>query len=82
MTKQELCQLSDVELQEKAKELKSSSIGSAFVIGLMIGVVVYGVAANTFGLLTLIPLFFIYKIVKGSKNNAALKEVLKERGII
>lgn len=81
MTKKELCQLSGVELQEKAKELKSSSIGSAFVIGLMIGVVVYGVAANTFGLLTLIPLFFIYKIVKGSKNNDALKEVLQERDI-
>lgn len=81
VTKEELSQLTDVELREKAKKLKSSSIWSALIIGFMIGVVVYSVAANTLGLLTLIPLFFIYKIVKGSKNNDALKEVLQERGI-
>lgn len=54
---------------------------SAFTIGLMIGVIVYSVAVNTYGLVTLIPLFFIYKAAKGSKDNDALKTVLKERGI-
>ena len=43
------------------------------------GVIIYSVAKNTWGFLTLIPLYFIYKMVKGDKKNAALKQVLKER---
>jgi hypothetical protein len=47
----------------------------------MAGVIIYSVAKNTWGFLTLIPLYFIFKIVKGDKKNAALKKVLKERGL-
>lgn len=81
MTKEELSKLTDDQLRLKAKILKSSSIWSAFVIGLMIGIIVFSVVVNSYGFFTLIPLYFIYKIAKGSKNNDALKEVLKEKGI-
>ena len=81
MNEQELNQLTDEELLVEAKKLKTASIWSALAIGIMAGVIIYSVAKNTWGFLTLIPLYFIFKMVKGDKKNAALKEVLKEKGL-
>lgn len=81
MTEQELSALTDEELLVEAKKLKSASIWSALVIGLMAGVVIYSAVKSTIGFFTLIPLFIIYKILNGSKNNDALKKVLKERDL-
>jgi len=81
VNEQELNQLTDEELLVEAKKLKTASIWSALAIGIMAGVIIYSVAKNTWGFLTLIPLYFIYKMVKGDKKNAALKKVLKERGL-
>jgi uncharacterized membrane protein YhiD involved in acid resistance len=81
VNEQELNQLTDEELLVEAKKLKTASIWSALAIGIMAGVIIYSVAKNTWGFLTLIPLYFIYKMVKGDKKNAALKEVLKEKGL-
>ena len=39
---------------------------NAFIIGFMVGVIVWSVAKNTVGLYTLIPLFIIYNIVNNS----------------
>ena len=79
MKQKELSELTDQELLDEAKRMKSSSIAHAFVIGLMIGVVVYSVVKNTWGLFTLIPLFFIYRLTRNSDYNKELKEHLKER---
>ena len=81
MTQEELSKLTDEELLAKAKKMKSASITSAILIGFMIGIVIYSVAKNTVGLLTLIPLFIAYKIVANSKNDNALKQLLKERNL-
>ncbi|MFD2823370.1 FUSC family protein [Lacinutrix iliipiscaria] len=80
MTPEELSKLTDQELLEMAKKLKSTTIINALLIGFMIGVIIYSIAKNTVGFFTLIPLFFIYKINK-SKNYDALKKVLNERGL-
>jgi uncharacterized membrane protein len=80
-TMQELSQLTDQELLAEAKKMKKASIMSALLIGIMIGVVIWSVAQNTVGLFTLIPLYFIWKVVNGSNNNKELEEVLKERGL-
>jgi len=79
MKQKELSELTDQELLDEAKKMKSSSIAHAFVIGFMIAVVVYSIVKNTWGLLTLIPLFFIYKLTRNSNNNKELKKLLKER---
>ncbi len=82
MTQNELSKLTDQELLEQAKKVKSAAIASALLIGFMIGVVVWSVVQNTVGLFTLIPLFFIYKLINNKKNkesNEALKKVLQER---
>lgn len=81
MEQKELSALTDQELLEKAKKMKTNAIINAALIGFMIGIVIYSVAKNTFGLFILIPLFFIYKLINNSKDDKALKALLKERNL-
>lgn len=81
LEEKKLSECTDEELMEKAKKLKSDSILSAFAIGFMVGIIVFSVVVNSIGLVTLIPLFFIYKALKGDKKNKELREVLKERNL-
>jgi hypothetical protein len=55
------------ELKE-SKKIKSSRIIDAAIIGFLIGIIVYSVVKNSWGFLTLIPLFLIYKLVNRSKK--------------
>ena len=81
MDQKELAELTDQELLAEAKKMKSSAILHAVLIGFMVGVIIYSVAKNTWGLLTLIPLFFIYRLTRKSKRNETLKQLLKERNL-
>lgn len=81
MKKKELAELTDEELLREAKKQKKSEFMSALVIGFMAGVIVFSVVKNTLGLCTLIPLYFIYKIVKNPKKSKALEVLLKERNL-
>lgn len=47
---------------------KRAKVINAFLIGFCIGIIVFSVAKNTLGLLTLIPIFFIYKLVNGENK--------------
>ena len=79
MKQKELSELTDQELLAEAKKMKSSSIIQAFVIGFMFAIVVYSIVNNTWGLVTLIPLFFIYRLTRNSSSNKELKKLLEER---
>ena len=81
MNPDQLSQLTDQELLEVAKNNKPSPIIDAFFIGFLIGIIVYGIAANAWGLVTLIPLFLIYRFLKKPKQYEALKEELEKRGL-
>ena len=81
MTEEKLSQLTDQELLEEAKKLKSASIINALLIGFMVGVIIYSIVKSNFGFLMLIPLLIIYQMVKSSKKNEALKKVLKDRDL-
>jgi len=84
MNDKKLSELTDQELLDEAKKMKSSSITHAVLIGLVIGVVIYGVAKNNLGFFTLIPLYFAYKIFNNpdnNKNNKELEKLLKERNL-
>ena len=48
---------------------KSSPILDAFLIGFLVGIVIYSVAVNSWGLLTLIPLLLVYLLLKKSKRS-------------
>jgi hypothetical protein len=81
MNQNELSQLTDKELLEVAEKNKPSPIIDAFFIGFLVGIIIYSVAANTWGFLTLIPLFIIYGLLKKPKQYEALKKELKERNL-
>jgi hypothetical protein len=80
MTENELSKLSDQELLEKAKKLKSTAMLNATLVGFLIGIVIYGFAKNGFGFFALIPLFLAYKIINNPEQKA-LKKILTERGL-
>lgn len=80
MHKKELTELSDEELLAEARKMKSASIKYALLIGFLVGIVIYSAVKNTIGFFTLIPLYFIYKLVKNSSyEKKALEALLKER---
>ena len=83
MNRKELTELSDQELLDEAKEMKSFSITNALIIGVLMGIVFYSFAKNTLGLVTLIPLYFVYKIINDPKNKRFkdLEKLLKERNL-
>lgn len=81
MEQKKLSELTDDELLQKAKKMKSASTINALLIGIMIGIIVWSVVKNTYGFLILIPLFIIYKLVNNSSNDKELKEILKERNL-
>lgn len=81
MSPQELSELTDQELLNEAKKAKSNSVTNATLIGLMMGVVIYGIAKNNLGFLFLIPLFLAFKFFKKPKSDEALEKVLKERNL-
>ncbi|WP_321348014.1 hypothetical protein [uncultured Draconibacterium sp.] len=81
MNKEELSKLSDEELLEAKKNSKPKPIVDAFFIGFLVGIIIYSVTANTWGFLTLIPLFLIYLLLKKPKQYEALKKELKKRNL-
>ncbi len=82
MNQKELSQLTDEELLQEAKKMKSAKIMNAAIIGFLIGVIFYSVMKSSFGFLTFIPLFFAYKLINNSKyNNQELEDLLKERNL-
>ncbi len=81
MTQKELSELTDQELLDEAKKMKSTSTMNAVLIGFMVGIIIYSTVKNSLGFFTLIPLFIIYKLVNNSKNNKGLEKLLKERNL-
>ncbi len=82
MTQKELSELTDDELLEQSKKMKSNSTTNALLIGFLVGIIIFSVAKSTWGFLTLIPLFMIYKLVnnpENKKSNQDLEKLLEER---
>ena len=68
MHEKELSALTDEELLDRRKKMKSNHITNAVLIGFLIGIIIYSIAVNSVGLFTLIPLFFVYKLIYNSKK--------------
>ena len=81
MKQKELSELTDQELLNEAKKMKSASMINATLIGFMFGIIIYSIVKNSVGLFTLIPLFFIYKVFHKPEKNKELKKLLKERNL-
>lgn len=81
MNAKELSNLTDEELLKVAKDNKPSPIIDAFFIGFLAGIIIYSVAANTWGLVTLIPLFLIYLFLKKPKQYKGIQNELAKRNL-
>ncbi len=81
MTNKELSELTDQELLEEARKMKSFSITTALFVGFFLGVILYSLVKNSWGLFSLIPLYFIYKLINDPKNKRSreLEALIKER---
>lgn len=89
MEKKDLYKLSDEELLVEKKKLMKSKIWHAAYIGFLAGILIFGVVSWSlspqkhlgFLIPMLIPVFFIYKLLKNPNQNQDLEAVLKERGL-
>ncbi|MNK85353.1 hypothetical protein D3C87_1052300 [compost metagenome] len=82
MEQKALTELTDEELLQEAKKMKSAAIMNGFLIGFLIGIIFYSIIKNSWGFLTLIPLIFAYKLINNSKyKNEELKSILKARNL-
>ena len=81
MTQEEVSKLTDEELLAEMKKMKPSAITNALLIGVLVGVVIYSVAKNNSGFLTVIPLYLAYHLMNNSKDYKAIKSELKERNL-
>ena len=81
MKPQELAQLNDEQLMEVAKQNRPSPLFDAFFIGLLIGIIIFGVATNGWWWFAIVPLFLIYQFLKKPKLHEALRQELEKRNI-
>lgn len=81
MEQKDLAELSDEALLARAKKMKSRAITQALFIGFLIGIIIFSILKSRLGLFTLIPLYLLYRLLDKSKENKALKKVLKERNL-
>jgi riboflavin transporter FmnP len=83
MDTSDLSQLTDQELLEEAKKLRSFSLTNAVLIGFLVGIVVYSIINSTFGFLMLLPLYLAHRLINDPRNKK-VKEVellLKQRNL-
>ena len=78
MQEKELSELTDQELLAKAKKARSEAIINALLIGVLVGIIVWSAAKNSWSFFTIILIYFIYKIVQSTKNRESKKALEDE----
>jgi hypothetical protein len=73
MNEKSMPELSDQDSIDQKRRIKQSSLLDAFFIGFLVGIIIFSVIASTLGLLTLIPLYLIYRLLKKSKKEGMVK---------
>jgi len=81
MDKKKLSDLTDQEILDKKKKLKSSQIISAVLIGFLVGIAVYSTINKGLGFFTIFPLFFIFLIAKNKSDLNIINLEIKNRNL-
>lgn len=77
-----LNELTNEELLQESKKLKTANVINAVLIGFLFGIIFYSVVKNTWGFLTIIPLFLAYKLINNSNyKTKEIENLLKERNL-
>lgn len=83
-------QMTDEELIQEQNQLKRRKVLTAFVIGFLSGIVLFGIISWIMGstknflsflLPLLFPIFIIKKLLKDTDQEKNLKSILKKRGL-
>lgn len=78
MDTKNLSEISNEELLKKVKEANKGKIINAFIIGATIGIFVYSVIRNGFGIFTFFPLAIGYLVYKNSQTSKVLEAELQK----
>jgi len=86
---EDYAKMTDEELLVEKKKYKNSKIQHALIIGFLGGVLIFGLVGwflspnkkIEFFIPMLIPIIFIYRMLKNPKGNKALENTLKNRKI-
>ena len=81
MAQKELAELTDPELLQEAKKVKSTKIFDGLIFGVLIGIAIYSTFKNGFGLFTFLPLVYVPIAAKNKTKNKELEDLLKERNL-
>jgi hypothetical protein len=81
MKQKELVDLTNEELLQEAKKIKTNNIYDAAIFGFLIGVAVYSAIRNGFGWLTFLPLLYVPIAAKNKVRNREVEKLVKERGL-
>ncbi len=78
MKDKNLANLSEQELLQKMKKIKSNKIIDSAIIGFTVGIAIYGAIKNGLEFFTFFPLILAYMFVRNSANNKLLEKEIKE----
>jgi hypothetical protein len=81
MKQKELADLTNEELLQEAKKIKTNNIYDAAIFGFLIGVAVYSAIRNGFGWLTFLPLLYVPIAAKNKVRNREVEKLVKQRGL-
>ncbi|MCT1523816.1 hypothetical protein [Sphingobacterium hotanense] len=81
MDKKKLSDLTDQEILDKKKKLKSNQIISAVLIGFLVGIAVYSTINKGLGFFTFFPLFFIFLIARNKSDLNNINVEIKNRNL-
>lgn len=81
MKQMNLSDLTDKELLQEAKRIRSTKLYDAVIFGVLIGIAIYSSVVNGFGLLSFLPLIYVPVAIKNKTKNKEVKELLTERDL-
>lgn len=81
MKEEKFAKFSDQELLDRRKSLKTQLIINAVLIGVLIGISIYGAIKNGFTFFTLFPLIFVFFLIKNKTDSKELENEINSRGL-
>jgi len=81
MAQKTLADLTNEELLDEAKKVKSTKIFDAVAIGVLVGIATYSSIRNGVGLFTFLPLIYIPIATRNNTKRNEVERLLKERNL-
>ncbi len=81
MKEEKFASLSDQKLLDKRKSLKTQTIFNAVLIGILLGVSIYGTVKSGFSFFTFFPLFFVFLLIKSKSDSKEIENEIKSRNL-